>query len=271
MHEHERNLLRFCSLFTNQQKILASIENSFHSIYDFIGNKLVIYSKNNVLFIPTCYKVQEIEILQTNSCFVDTPVQVSVNNKTINAFLTNNNFIKSFSNNINCKKVNKRIILPSTKLALVRVGNNIKEFKLNNVIVQDIKLDHFNFSSLNYFHHKEIVQGYDFVKEFHDISEVNDIDGNFYNLPNDEINSSSVTETSESHHNYEFKFLNFKNQFNSFIVFFVNVTFILAVFNIFVFLKLIRLCNTKCLMNNQPSNGILPLAELAQLLQGRAS
>ncbi|CAF1114126.1 unnamed protein product, partial [Brachionus calyciflorus] len=38
MDEHERNLLRFCSLFTNQLKILASIENSFHSIYDFNGN-----------------------------------------------------------------------------------------------------------------------------------------------------------------------------------------------------------------------------------------
>ncbi|RMZ93728.1 hypothetical protein BpHYR1_027194 [Brachionus plicatilis] len=81
------------------------------------------------------------------------PVLSSVNNKTINAFLTNN-FIKSFSNTINCRKVSDRILLPSNKLALVRTG-------------------------------------YDFVKEFHEISEANDIDGNFYNLPTDEFNSAS--------------------------------------------------------------------------------
>ncbi|RNA23591.1 hypothetical protein BpHYR1_040499 [Brachionus plicatilis] len=67
MHEHERNLLKFCSLFTNQLKILASIENSFQTIYDFI-------------------------------------------------------------------RVSDRIILASNKWALVKVGNNIKEFKLNNIL-----------------------------------------------------------------------------------------------------------------------------------------
>ncbi|CAF1051666.1 unnamed protein product [Brachionus calyciflorus] len=48
-NEHERNLLKSCSLFTNQLRILAKFDDMFHTTSDFNENELILYSKNNVI------------------------------------------------------------------------------------------------------------------------------------------------------------------------------------------------------------------------------
>lgn len=43
-NEHERNIMKFCALFSNQLNILASFEDMFYSISDFNGYTVIFYS-----------------------------------------------------------------------------------------------------------------------------------------------------------------------------------------------------------------------------------
>ena len=52
--EHEISLSKFCALFNNQLEIISSINDMFHTIYDFNGNKLFVYTRFNNIFIPHC-------------------------------------------------------------------------------------------------------------------------------------------------------------------------------------------------------------------------
>ena len=112
-NEHEHNLYRFCALFNNQLNIIASFDDKFHLISDFNGNKLIVYSKNQLLYIPMCQLVDKIKIRNSNSCHSDIPIYIkNAENISVPMFLSNNNFIKSFSKEIHCSLVNDRTVLP---------------------------------------------------------------------------------------------------------------------------------------------------------------
>ena len=188
--EHDKTLLRLCAIFANQLKLIASIDDTFHTIFDFNGNEMYVYSKNNILIIPSCAKIESINIRDSNECYVDLPVSIELRNQSINLFLTKNNFLRSTSRIIDCDLINDRIILRSFKHAIKRIGKTNKLLELKNIIEEEIYYDRTNVSILNFNHHSEIVNGYDFLKDFKDLSSTNDIDGNFYSLPNDFVEST---------------------------------------------------------------------------------
>ena len=136
-------ICRFCALFNNQLNIIASFDDRFHLISDFNGNKLIVYSKNQLLYKPMCQLVEKIKIRNSNSCHSDIPIYIkNAENISVPMFLSNNNFIKSFSKEIQCSLVNDKTILPSINSTIVRIGNSIKVLNLTNVIVKQIHIDH---------------------------------------------------------------------------------------------------------------------------------
>ncbi|RNA25386.1 hypothetical protein BpHYR1_007481 [Brachionus plicatilis] len=53
--------------------------------------------------------------------------------------------------------------------------------------IKQIYIDHYNLSTLNFNHHKEIINDFSTLRKQNELDN-NDINGNFYVLPNDDIN-----------------------------------------------------------------------------------
>ena len=84
-------------------------------------------------------------------------------------------------------------------------------------------------SKLNFFHHKDIIQGYDFVKDFHDLETNNDLNGDYYYLPNDQTNSQDNFLNNLSKDGLSL-FKNYNNFFRVFKYFVIFLIFILIIF-----------------------------------------
>ena len=68
---------------------------------------------------------------------------------------------------------------------IVRVKNSIKIFKIENLLVENLTIEIKNLSYLNFFHHEEIIRGFDYFKFIRKMDEVNDINGDFSIIPDD--------------------------------------------------------------------------------------
>ncbi|CAF0981950.1 unnamed protein product [Brachionus calyciflorus] len=86
--EQNNNIVQHCIEFKNNLNTLAMFEDVFHSLSDLNGNKLYLFSTNNVLLIPNCRKISKINIRNMNDCYKDIPVSMTVKNTTVNVFLT---------------------------------------------------------------------------------------------------------------------------------------------------------------------------------------
>ena len=73
----------------------------------------------------------------------------------------------------------------------MRVKNDIKLYELKNVLEEPVFIDKFNVSTLNYWHNDQIINGYDTLQDYKEISTNDDLDGKFYSLPNDLIETSN--------------------------------------------------------------------------------
>ena len=77
------------------------------------------------------------------------------------------------------------------KKTIVRVKNDIKLYELKKVLEEPVFIDKFNVSTLNYWHNDQIINGYDTLQDYKEISTNDDLDGKFYSLPNDLIETSN--------------------------------------------------------------------------------
>ena len=189
--EDRASILRNCLLFNNQLKILAALDDTLHKIQDYNGNKLIIYSKFNRLFIPDCSHIDRIEIIQTDECYFDLPVSIINKEKKINVFLANNNFLKGYSNKIDCELVNERIILPSNKKVIVRSGKNWQVHEIHDLNFLNIMREKKNYTHMNFFHLGQIVQGYESLNIFEKIEDLNDIFKGYLSIPDDRVKKTS--------------------------------------------------------------------------------
>lgn len=88
--------------------------------------------------------------------------------------------------------MNDRFVLPTIKLTLVRVKNSVKVFELKNIIYERVFIEKLNVSTLNFLHNDQIINGYDSLREYKELSTNDDIDGKFYSLPNDLTDTTNV-------------------------------------------------------------------------------
>ncbi|CAF0805419.1 unnamed protein product [Brachionus calyciflorus] len=86
---------------------------------------------------------------------------------------------------LNSTKANKTQINQQT----FNDSNNSQNIK--NTIKKEIHQDHYNLTNLNFFHNIDIINGFNNSKYIDDNNNINDADGDFYILPNDEIDTNS--------------------------------------------------------------------------------
>ena len=182
-----------CNNFRNQLQLLSMFEDKLFSIIDMNENELILYSQFDQLFIPDCVKIDSIELRNEEECYLDIPVKIVVNSQTLKVFLTSNNFLKSFSKKLDCRLINDRVFLPQIKKVLVRNGNQIRSMEINNINIEKITINGKKNVYINFFHHEEIIKGYDFLNNFDQVNHLNDIDENFSVLPNDQIETNEDT------------------------------------------------------------------------------
>lgn len=187
----KNSLLNDCYFLQNQLQLFATISDKFFKINDLNGNNVVIYTKFNQIFIPDCVLIDAIEIRHEKQCFEDVPVKIQVKSKWLNVFLTSNNFLKSFSKIQDCSIINDRTILESLKNVIVRIGKDIKVMQVNTYNGEYLTIDYKNYTQKNYYHHDEIIKGYDFLNNFEQVNHLNDIEESFSILPDDQIETNS--------------------------------------------------------------------------------
>ena len=185
-----------CNYLKTRLNTIALIQDSFHSEHDINGNSYIAYTNDNIIYLPFCSPVKTIHIVveKTEICYNDVPITyipalVGKKNQVIrDGFLTENNFIKESSFEVDCKLIQSTQILPSNKQTLVRRGKNSSIFDISHVILHDItEISHTN-QEFNLNHHSEIINNYQPTQQITEFqtNEKNDAAGKFYSLPNDE-------------------------------------------------------------------------------------
>ena len=178
-----------CTNQLNHLSLLAKLENRFHNIYDTKGNLVVLYSKLGMLFIPNCVTYTQITLTEKPDCFKFSPVFVEDDrNRTFSLFLTTDGFLVDFSPKVECSTVNTRQMVNSTHF-LVRVGKELKLQKVADLKFVDFTSQNYDFDRLNFYHNKDIVDGFDLIDSFHGSphSVTDDIEDKFHVLPNDYV------------------------------------------------------------------------------------
>ena len=89
-------------MFIIQLKTLSYLQEHLEEITDTNGNRLIVYSKDNTIFLPVCTKLNQIELVQSDVCFEDLPIVATIDNKRLNLFLTANTFVKGYSRKVDC-------------------------------------------------------------------------------------------------------------------------------------------------------------------------
>jgi hypothetical protein len=142
---------QLCELFRLELKLLRSKNNVYEVVYDFKGNKIVIYVKDKILFMPSCIALDEVKIISLkDKCFENIPVSIS--NRNILGFLNPSGVITQFSKEISCinylnifhlKNQNSFLYVNSTSIWLSKIA---KPFSLSNFVrgVQNLEITHYD-------------------------------------------------------------------------------------------------------------------------------
>ena len=186
-----------CVQFKNQLNIIAKDKEAFNELYDPNGNLLRTFTSENIIYLPFCSQVSEIIIKKQEKCFKEIPIKYKVNmvgNKTPvyrDGYLTENNYIRDTSIEINCNLIKTSQLLPSTTKIIVRRGKQTETFNTEHVILLDQSKESNIRGDFNLNHHSEIVNNYQanpIIFEFQPNVQ-NDAEGKFYTLPNDKHTS----------------------------------------------------------------------------------
>jgi len=184
--------IEHCAIFKNQLRLYAKDHDRLNTITDLTGNTFTIYTHNHIIFKTTCVEINEITIINSEKCYEDILIETNVQNKTIKAFLTKENILRTESKVIDCKQAIDSFLTPSLNITIIRNGKNVKISKVDNLV--EIKLANliYNEQQLHYHHHEQIIKGFDFeAEEFMKNNEINDVDNGFYILPDDKISTSN--------------------------------------------------------------------------------
>ena len=93
-----------CLNYNLQLRIIARTPDKFFRINTLLGEEAVVYSKYNNVFLPQCKRINLINIItSTTYCFEDLPAFFSLDNKTLNGYVTNERVIKLTSQVVPCK------------------------------------------------------------------------------------------------------------------------------------------------------------------------
>ena len=192
-----------CRNIETQINLIRFFEDKFFRIKDFKNNEIILYASNHNAFLPQCRTINEIEIITPHkNCFEDIPIRFkSKNNKTINAYLAEDRFIRLISKTKECEYSFKFYPLKINNSSYIKKhGNEIKleKRKYNEKINLGLYKPH----KLNYFHAEIITEGFDAISEFEKITKVTEINGDYLVIPSklteiEAENAKSIVEAAQ--------------------------------------------------------------------------
>ena len=194
-HKFNQEFIKDCCIFMNQLNMLAQFDDQLHKVRDMKGREAFVYSRYGQLFVPKCEYFSQLRVrtvLEQDECFANVKVETTDRrNRSVSLFLNRKNFLIDISPKINCSAINSRQLLNSTHF-LIRVGNQVKLQLIADLKLIDMTSQNFDFDSLNFDHHGEIVDGFELIDQFHDKASSlnnnqNDLNENFHLLPEDNV------------------------------------------------------------------------------------
>ena len=176
---YQTSNLKFCLLYKSILNIFSKLDDEFFKLSDFNGNEAILYSDESRIFIPQCQSIDSLELINsTTNCYKDIPVKISIQNKSINAFLTQDKIIRLASKLTNCKN-NKINILLSDNQLLIKEGNIIFIHKEQPFTSLEMNLQTFNVSKINFMtnHDSIILNSINMLNETFSLTAKNEITG----------------------------------------------------------------------------------------------
>lgn len=157
-NEIKRLKKELCSEFIARLKKLTESNDVFDVIEDTQGKKIIVYALNEIIFIPKCIQIKEIQPIENDglTCYKDIKVSFLVENKTFEGYLTNNRIIRTTSPIVNCSMKHTFRYLPQDNLILKDNGKEITTSEAKN------KMDLLSVLGMsfqiNFPHHNKIIQ-----------------------------------------------------------------------------------------------------------------
>ena len=145
-----------CLIIQNMLNIFSYMNNEFIKIKGQNKQQLIIYSKNNNLFIPTCIDVNKMTIYENSKqCYNGVPVGIWIDGKEIRGFYLPSGVIAETTTLNNCNT--------QQTIHITEINKTIERSNMNYKIVEkeknEEKINMFNFNPL------ETIQHFDLIKE----------------------------------------------------------------------------------------------------------
>jgi len=173
---------KLCQLYKSFINLYSKIDDEFFVFSDFNGNDAVLYSDQGRIFIPQCVIIDEIQLInKTTLCYKDVPVIIKLQNKSINAFLTQERIIRMVSKQVSCVN-NKQIIHVNSETQIIKTENTIKLEKELQFRTVKFNLQNNNITKINFmFNHDQIIiNSLNLIKDIMNVTMVDAEKGDVY-------------------------------------------------------------------------------------------
>ena len=192
IQEDDKYLLyKECITFLSILKVFAVHEDSFIRLKDYKSNEVILYTTNNMIFVPECVKIPNITLVVLNGCYGDLPISFNLRGKDCKGFLSTERVIRLGSSQKLCDNIPKYIPLPYLGKTIV-YGYQ----KLELIESEKIKFHKFDFFdnsfNKNLSHQNVLVNGFDLIGQIHNLTYVSDNGESFLVIPGDNSNSKNI-------------------------------------------------------------------------------
>ena len=176
----------FCQLELDTLAKLVTFKDVYFSLRFGNGKEMIVYVKDEILYLPHCVPVSVIEIITSvKNCYRDIAIRFTVNNRTISGFLTSNNILITVSKLVDCS-FSRIIEFKNIEEEIKIQGNSYKLQNKSGYLMHTFHLTNFNGEEVN-LQHSHLV----------------------FDLPDD-----TLSRTGETYKLYEHEFYALPPQFN---------------------------------------------------------
>ena len=187
---HKEFNFRSCNNFINSLTAISSIKDEFHTILDYNGNELTLYSDKGQIFLANCEEAFNVSTPKTTDiCYNEIPVIFSLKNttnKTKTGFMNRERTIRRIGKKKECD-LNAEIILLDESHIIYRKGKNSE--LITKGVYERVKLSAMihDLSQENYKHSNLIFDNLELIKQWSKINPMLEKSGTFMIAENAEL------------------------------------------------------------------------------------
>lgn len=171
---------KLCQLYKSFINMYSKLDDEFFTFSDYYGNEAVLYSDQGRIFIPDCILINEINAIEeTVNCFKDFPITFKIDNKTINAFLTNEKIIKSTSKLTDCKNNYQNLVLHESNRILIKSNNKVTIENNDKFKILNFNLLNINLTEINFNHDNRIITSLKLAEKIANLTTIKENNGDF--------------------------------------------------------------------------------------------